>query len=210
MIFREELGMMKVETWYYGSREILDSKKVREDIDLYIGEIVVCEHRIKGVINSDGTEIVPFRWQGTGEFITRIIDDDTVIFDYMTTDNGWVKRERCGSFLCVRKDDGKFTRIYISSAAVILATNDMLYGANFDIRPKTSFVHDLRCSTKTFEYNYKTKEIVASKEFGKFAYLNGELQEYLCSKLFPYSESVHNLDKVRRRALTREFYLNNI
>ena len=41
-------------------------------------------------------------------------------------------------------------------------------------------------------------------------YLNGELQEYLCSKLFPYSESVHNLDKVRRMALTREFYLNNI
>ena len=193
----------KVNTKEYGLKNLLVKNKIDGVYDLFIGEISVhvpgSRYRKKGIIDNCLNEIVPFG-ELCGFLGARMIDFEYTILDLVAyLGDPCIASDTYGSLL-LRKTDEGYKIIYNSDATIMLATNNMLYGANFDVgEPNPVWYDDMVYPTKTFEFDYRKGTLVHSESFDKMAFLDGRLQQYLVEKYFPYPLEKHEFGRVLRR-----------
>ena len=190
--------MKKVNTKRYGMKNLLEQRRVPSTYDLYLGEISVtqwgCRSRRLGLIDTELDEIIPF-----GELYRdhkiRVVNDHIIIVDQISIPGTYgISHDLYGSILCM-KEKGKYKVVYNSDAAIMLVTNEMILGANFEGEVCDD---DKIFPTTTYEYNYQTGEL-NRQTFAQNAFVDGDLQEYLLKKYLPYSPEKHELKRVLRK-----------
>lgn len=190
----------KINTMYFGEKNLLDIKPIPDVNGLYIGEIgVVFDHsryRMCGVFDDNYREVVPFGVLHP-VFGTRVVNENTVILDCSSTGSlfdFWHQSgyDSFGSILLIR-DGEEFKHVYTSNASIMYVTHDMVYGANFDDFGDYSNKNYI---IRTFEYNYKENKLVNSVEFDGRATITGDLALYFNEAIMPYPSKMHRMVKV--------------
>ena len=193
----------KINTKYFGEKNLLDIKKIPYIDELYIGEINATinhsRYRICGIFDDKYREVVPFGMLHI-VFGTRVVNDNVVIIDCYSGRgycyDSWHHSDiNEGGSLLLMKDNEGFKHVYTSNASYIYVTHDMLYGANFEDFVRKNGEKDY--TIKTFEYNYKENKLISIEKIkDNRADITGELLLYFAEKIKPYPDKMLRLEKV--------------
>ena len=192
---------MKIDTKKYGEKNLLEKKPINGTNELFIGEISHnsggSRYRVQGILDQNYREVVPF-----GELHrmigTRIINDSIVIIDCVAVAGecnvGWC--DEYGSLLLM-KHNGEFKIAYNSNASIIYATENMLYGANYEASAEDAYCQqycDTSYPVETFEYDYKNDCLINQEKLGDVS--ESQIQAYFYSKILPYPNKMLKLKKM--------------
>ena len=193
--------MKKINTKGFGPKNLLEQNPIDGTDELFIGEISYnhegSRYRLRGIIDKNYREVVPF-----GELHrvigTRIVNDNIVIIDCVSVagnyDIGW--DDDYGSILLMRDNEG-FKIAYNSNASIMYATNNMLFGANYEAPSVDVYLQqyaDTSYPVETFEYDYVDNCLINREKLGEVT--TSQIQEYFYSKLLPYPDKMGRFEDV--------------